>query len=82
MCKRLPEFKTETEIMLFVGKWRTDFIGEVKDGFIKSKVDEICETLVYFLFSGDVSGTLMDKDNDYYFNFNIDKGNLCFAFYN
>lgn len=80
-CTRLPEFERERDVRRFVKKWRTGFLGEVKDEFIKSKVDEICDTLVYFLFAGDVSGTLLDPNGVYYFNFNIDGDNLYFAFY-
>lgn len=81
ICTRLPKFETEKDITLFAQKWRNDFLSEVKDGFITSKIDEICDTLVYFLLSGDESGTLMDNEGTYYFNFSIENENLCFAFY-
>ncbi len=83
MCSTLNELKNEEEVDKFVDKWREDFFKEVKDGFIISKVDEICETLMYFLLANDESGTLMDQNRVYFFNFNRDRRKhiLWFTFY-
>lgn len=82
MCSTLGELRNEKEAEQFVGKWRADFFREVKDGFICSKVDEICETLLYFLLVGDESVTSMDPNGMYLYNFNREKKTLWFAFYN
>lgn len=83
MHSTLNELKNRQEAGKFVKHWKEDFLKTVKDDFIKSKVDEICETLLYFLLIDDESGTLMDKDKTYFFNFNrVRKNNiLWFAFY-
>ena len=83
MHSTLNELKNEQEVENFVEQWRKDFLKKVKDDFIKSKVDKICETLMYFLLVNDESGTMMDKDRTYFFNFNRDRENniLWFAFY-
>ena len=70
MCSTLGELRNEKEAEQFVDKWRADFFKEVKDGFICSKVDEICETLLYFLLVGDESGTSMDPNGMYLYNYN------------
>ena len=77
----LNELKDGKEAEKFVEQWRKDFLKEVKDDFIKKKVDEICETLMYFLLANDESGTLMGPV--YFFNFNRVRMNniLWFAFY-
>ena len=77
----LAELRNEKEAVQFVDKWRADFFKEVKDGFICSKVEEICETLLYFLLVGDESGTSMDPNGMYFYNFNREKKTLWFAFY-
>ena len=81
MHSTLNELKNEQEIEKFVEQWKEDFLKTVKDDFIKNKVEEIFETLVYFLFANDESGTLSDRG--YFFNFNRDRKNniLWFAFY-
>lgn len=83
MCSKLNELKNEEEVEKFVDKWREDFFKEAKDDFIASKVDEICETLMYFLLANDESGTLMEQNRVYFFNFNRDRRKhiLRFAFY-
>lgn len=73
MCSTLNELKNGEEVEKFVDKWRADFFKEVKDGFIISKIDEICETLMYFLLANDESGTLMEPNRVYFFNFNRDR---------
>ena len=83
MHSTLNELKNEQEVENFVEQWKKDFLKTVKDDFIKNKVEEICKTLMYFLLVNDESGTMMDKDRTYFFNFNRDRKNniLWFAFY-
>ena len=81
MHSTLNELKNEQEVEIFVEQWKKDFLKTVKDDFIKSKVEEICETLMYFLLVNDESGTLSDRG--YFFNFNRVRKDkiLWFAFY-
>ena len=81
MHSTLNELKDGQEAEMFVEHWKEDFLKTVQDDSIKSKVDEICETLMYFLLVNDESGTLMGPV--YFFNFNrVRKNNiLWFAFY-
>lgn len=82
MSSELSELKAN-EVEEYVCKWKVDFLNEVKDDFIKSKVDDICQTLEYFLFVNDESGTCMDPNEGYFFNFNRvrDKNIIWFSFY-
>ena len=90
MCSTLGELRNEKEAEQFVDKWRADFFKEVKDGFICSKVDDsmmlqnnlfliAVNEVVHFL---DESGTSMDPNGMYLYNFNREKKTLWFAFYN
>lgn len=81
ICTKLDRIETENDIEMFVDKWRTNFLNEVKDSFISSNVDDICDILRYFLYVGDESGTSMDPCERFVYNFNIDKETLWFAFY-
>ena len=81
MHSTLNELKDGKEAEKFVEQWKKDFLKTVKDDFIKNKVEEICETLMFFLLANDESGTLSNRG--YFFNFNRDRENniLWFAFY-
>ena len=81
ICPQLDRIETENDIEMFVDKWRTNFLNEVKDGIISSNVDDICDTLLYFLSVGDISGTSSDPYRGFVYNFNIVKETLWFAIY-
>ena len=81
MCTKLDKLQSEDDIIPFVANWKQNFLCKVNDDFISSKVDEICETLMYFLYAGDESGTLLDPNRVYYFNFNVEDDLLWFSFY-
>ena len=81
MHSTLNELKNEQEVEKFVEQWKEDFLKTVKDDFIKHKVDEICETLMYFLLANDESGTLSGPDHLFNFNRARKDNILWFAFY-
>lgn len=81
MCTMLDNLQSTDDIIPFVTNWKQDFLCKVNDEFISSKVDEICEKLMYFLYAGDESGTIIDLNRVYYFNFNIEDDLLWFSFY-
>lgn len=83
ICSTLNELKNEEEVEKFVDKWREDFLKEAKDGFIASKVDDICRMLMWFLLINDEDRTLTDTNRTFFFNFNRDrkKNILWFTFY-
>ena len=82
MCFKIGELKTKEDADKMLDRFRSDLANATKDVFILEKTEEIIETLVFFLYRGDVSGTSMDPNHIYFYNFNIeDNDTVWFSFY-
>lgn len=84
MCFKIGELKTEEDADKMLDRFRSDLANATKDVFILDKTEEIIETLMFFLYQGDVSGTSCDPNRVYFYNFNIeddDNDTVWFSFY-